>query len=352
MTSDIDPGAVFNPTVLLGIALALLGAILMSLGAQYQNRGVHKVGTLNKDDGAGGLSLRSIKSLLSRPSWVIGTALLILAGVPQVTALAITPLIVVQPIGAASLVITAIMNARISKISLNSKVIWAIAMSITGVAVFVTVAAGTAVESEVTDAQLINLLIVLVVLTAGVGLSFLFFRKHFGPISYMLSAGILYGVAAALTKVVLLRLMQWNLEPLTFICFAGLGISIALGMYFIQTAHASGPPDLVIAGLTVIDPLVAILISSIVLGETAQAPLGAIVIFFVAGSVAILGVYLIAKHHPQMGSLTKLKNRGWAADTGSIPVIDPSGDAKSQAEGSAGEAEPGQNTKPEAEPDN
>ena len=57
-----------------------------------------------------------------------------------------------------------------------------------------------------------------------------------------------------------------------------------LGGYFVQTAYSSGPPDLVIAGLTVIDPIVAVSIGIIVLQETSGAPWYAILAFAVAGA--------------------------------------------------------------------
>ena len=74
-----------------------------------------------------------------------------------------------------------------------------------------------------------------------------------------------------------------------------------VGMLFVQNAYSSGPPDLVIAGLTVVDPLVAILIGIIVLNEAAHAPGWAIVCFVVTGLIALIGVVGLAKFHPQVG---------------------------------------------------
>ena len=79
----------------------------------------------------------------------------------------------------------------------------------------------------------------------------------------------------------------------------------ALGSYFVQTAYASGPPDLVVAGLTVIDPIVAISVGIIVLGEAAEAPLWAIISFIIAGGLAVYGVFQLAQHHP--GTAAKLR---------------------------------------------
>jgi hypothetical protein len=60
-----------------------------------------------------------------------------------------------------------------------------------------------------------------------------------------------------------------------------------------------GSPDLVIAGLTVIDPLVAVAIGIVVLGEAAAVPVWALFIWMIAAALAIYGVFQLAKHHPQ-----------------------------------------------------
>ena len=76
-------------------------------------------------------------------------------------------------------------------------------------------------------------------------------------------------------------------------------LATALGGYFVQNAYSAGSADLVIAGLTVVDPIVAVTIGVVVLHEAAGAPWIAAVLFLVAGAVAIAGVFMLAKHHPQ-----------------------------------------------------
>jgi hypothetical protein len=67
----------------------------------------------------------------------------------------------------------------------------------------------------------------------------------------------------------------------------------------VQNAYATGPPDLVIAGLTVIDPMVAVGIGIVILGEAAEASMDTILTFLGSAAVAVLGVYLMEKVHPQ-----------------------------------------------------
>ena len=222
-----------------------------------------------------------------------------LAIVFQLSSLYFAPLIVVQPLGAIALVITSILNSRINKVKLNRKSIWAIVMCVGGVFLFVGVAAFTAVDKPVTDKQLITILIILAVVLAAAGVTFALFRQHIRAIYYVIMAGVLYGFVATLAKVVIGRVEQGEFEWLTTLCVVGLLGAAALGAYFVQNAYASGPPDLVIAGLTVVDPMVAVAIGIAVLGEASQAPLWAIGVFIVAGVIAVWGVFQLARNHPQ-----------------------------------------------------
>jgi hypothetical protein len=87
---------------------------------------------------------------------------------------------------------------------------------------------------------------------------------------------------------------------LTLVAVLSMIGAILLGGWFVQNAYASGPPDLVIAGLTVIDPIVAIAIAIGILGEAKEATLGSGVLFSGFGLIAIFGVYLLSKVHPEL----------------------------------------------------
>ncbi|KQW05951.1 multidrug DMT transporter permease [Leifsonia sp. Root4] len=287
-----------DPRVVFGIVLALIGAVFLSLGAQFQHRGVVKV-ERNTQYAGSGLNVKQLMLLLARPSWVIGTLMLGFAVVLQLASLTQAPLMVVQPLGAVALVITAIVNARVSKVALNRKSIIAICMCVGGVGLFVTIAALTAVDKPVTDADLITILVILAVVLVAFVVAFITLRNKFKALFYILGAGVLYGFVATLAKVIINRIQHQNFEWLTFLCLIALLTAAALGAYFVQNAYASGPPDLVIAGLTVVDPLVAVAIGIFVLDEASQAPLWAVISFAIAGVIAIWGVFALARHHPQ-----------------------------------------------------
>ncbi|WP_245559108.1 DMT family transporter [Microbacterium indicum] len=289
-----------NPGLLLGIPLAVAGAVFMSLGAQYQSRGVRKVERLAGGSGAGGLGVSHLVRLLRRPSWILGTLLMGAAIVCQLSALAIAPLIVVQPLGAISLVITTLLNAQATGHTPTRQSVTAIGMCVGGIFVFVIVAAFVAIEKPLDQVQILTLLVILLVVLLVMGAVWLFVRARAGALFYISSAGILYGFVATLAKVVIKRIQQGDFGALTIASGIALLAAAAAGAYFVQTAYSSGPPDLVIAGLTVIDPIVAVLIGALLLDEAASAPAWAIVVWILVGAVAAVGVVWLARSHPQV----------------------------------------------------
>ncbi|MGM7665606.1 DMT family transporter [Microbacterium sp. A93] len=293
-------GAFENPGLLLGIPLALAGAVFMSFGAQYQYRGVAKVERLSGTAGTTGLSVGQLKHLLTRPSWLIGTLMLGLAIVCQLAALSVAPLMVVQPLGAIALVITTLLNAHISGHTPTKKSLIAIGACVGGIFIFVFFAAIFATEQEIADRELFTILAILLVVIIVLGGCWLILRHRMRALFYVVGAGILYGFVATLAKAVIKRVQAGEFDWVTLVCVIALVAASAVGAYFVQTAYSSGPPDLVIAGLTVVDPMVAVLIGMLVLGEAAAAPGWALICFGIAGAIAIWGVVSLARYHPQV----------------------------------------------------
>lgn len=291
-----------------GIALAVIAAVFLAIGTQFQHRGVTIVEERSGTGAKTGLSIKHLLSLIARPSWVIGTLLLGLAVVLQLSSLAFAPITVVQPLGVIALVITAIVNAKVTGIPLDRISIRSIVICVVGIGAFVTIAAFNTRSHPVTATQLVTVLICLAVVLAILVTLFILMRNRTPrPIFYVIAGGVLFGFVVTLAKVVIDRVKTITFtsldfdsaDILTLVCLVGIVVAGLLGTYFVQTAHSSNPPDLVVAGLTVIDPLVAVSIGIIVLGEAAGAPLWAVIAFVVTAAVAIWGVLSLARHHPQ-----------------------------------------------------
>jgi hypothetical protein len=284
---------------LLAIGLAVLAAVALAFGAQFQNQAVSTSREKHVQPRVS-LSLKELTKLLTRPRWVSGTGLMFIGMLLQLGALSLAPLIVVQPIGAIALVITSLLNARYTKTKLNRATILAIGLSTFGVGGFVVTASQVAAQVQLTDENLLRVLLLFVIILVAFAALFFTVGKKAQALTYILGAGVLYGFVATLAKVTIQRLYQMDYDILTLIAVACMVGAVLLGGWFVQNAYASGPPDLVIAGLTVIDPIVAIAIAIGILGEAQQSTLGSGTLFSGFGLLAIFGVYLLSKVHPEL----------------------------------------------------
>jgi len=289
---------------LLAIVLAVLAAVALAFGAQFQNQAVSTSREKHIQPKVS-LSLRELINLLIKPRWVSGTSLMFFAMLLQLGALSLAPLIVVQPIGAIALVITSLLNARYTKTKLNRATMLAIGLSTFGVGGFVVTASQVAAQVELTDENLLRVLLLFVIILVAFAALFFIFGKKAQALTYILGAGVLYGFVATLAKVTIQRLYQMDYDILTLIAVVSMIGAVLLGGWFVQNAYASGPPDLVIAGLTVIDPIVAITIAIGILGEAQEATLGSGSLFSAFGLLAVCGVYLLSKVHPELRNRAK-----------------------------------------------
>lgn len=292
-----------TPAQSLGIPVALVGSVFLAVGAQLQQRGVSKVNERSSEAGPRSLGVGQLLALARRPSWLLGTLCLGLAIAFQLFSLYLAPLTVVQPLGALALVITAVLNARVTKVKLGRAAVRAMAYCVAGVGVFVAVAAVTTTTLPILEPQLIAVSAILAAVLVVLAVGFALLRRRLPRLFFVVGAGVLFGFVATLAKVLIGRVQtifhdHFHLLPsdwLTIVCLVGLLAAAALGTYFVQTAYSSGSPDVVVAGLTVIDPLVGVTIGVVVLGEAAHAPVWAGFVFAFAGVLAIYGVIQVSR---------------------------------------------------------
>jgi len=290
------------------IACALASAVFLAFGAQRQGSAV------SADTGGLGLSSAGLGRLLRNPRWLFGLLLLGTGTALNVAALAMAPLTVVQPIGSLALVITTIVNSRDQGLRLNRVTVVSIIACVAGSMLFVLLAVGaTRSEQVVEPRQEIVIVLILAVVVAFFGLLNLLFGKRLGAIAHIRGAGILFGFVAVLTKTIAADLLDPNgrfLLNVPWYTIVGIAVAGGLGAWFVQSAYSSGPPDLVIAGLTVIDPMVGIAIGIGVLNELrpdVPAVLG--VAMGVCAVIAIVGVVALSRYHPDVIKRREMNKR-------------------------------------------
>jgi hypothetical protein len=285
--------------VWIAVLLAVLGAFFLAFGAQRQGSAV------KADTGGLALSSRGMLRLIRSPRWMFGLLLLATGMVMNAIALVSAPLTVVQPIGAIALVITTIVNAKDQGLSINRATVVAISACVTGSALFVVLAVNVTQENHhVSGSDELTIVLLLALAVGLFGSLALMFKHRMSAFIYILGAGVLFGFVAVLTRIIGKHLLDPNgLGLLNVQWYSVVAIAAAggLGSWFVQSAYSGGPPDLVIAGLTVIDPIVGIAIGIAILGELRPDVHAVMAIAMgTAASLAIVGVIALSRHHPEV----------------------------------------------------
>ena len=278
----------------IAVALAVAGACCYAFGARRQNTAVRR-----PDRSA--LSLAALARLLRDRGWLAGLVLLGGGTALHVTAVTLAPLTVVQPIGALALVITAVLHVRARGIRLNAASVAAIAACVGGVAAFVVLATGAVHPPAVTRADETRVLVLLGVVAAVLGTAVAVQTARAGRyrgLAHTVAAGAAFGFVATLTRVLTQRVAEDGLGAVSPLTVLGIAAAMLAGGWCVQQAHAAAPPDLVVAGLTVIDPLVAVGLGMTVLGEAPHLSPLTMAALVAAALAATAGVVLLARHHP------------------------------------------------------
>lgn len=278
---------------LIPVLCALAGAVFLALGSERQACGVRALEG-RTPTGVG------MTALLRSPVWLMGGALMTVGIVLNVTALALAPLSVIQPLGAIAVAVTTLLHARTAGLRIDRGTWAAIAACTAGSAAFVLIALAATRHNPVPAPQQERLTVALA--WAAVLLAVpaaLWLRRHVSALVPILAAGVLYGFVAVAVRLTAVRLLGGRLpdaDVIAVVAVAGL-----LGVWFVQTAYRHGPPDLVIAGLTVIDPMVGVLIGILVLGELRPDVPGPVGLGLVAAAlVATVGIVRLARSHPDV----------------------------------------------------
>ncbi|SDN71305.1 DMT family transporter [Allokutzneria albata] len=268
------------------VVLAALGACCYAAAARLQHSAVRATGSGET------LKLASLLGLLRDRRWLLGLSLLVGGTVLHAVAVAIGPLIVVQPVGVLALVLAAVLDARQSGRSLTPQRLAPALTATLGMGAFVVLAAGNTGSAlppltAVTDALLIStgllaVLVLLGALSAGG-------RRC---LALGVAGGVAYGLISVLIRLVAQRFqLSGEIDPLALL---GILAALLIGGWCVQQAYASGPPHMVVACLTVVDPLVAVGMGVGLLGEAAGTDPGIAALELVCAAVALAGVTLIA----------------------------------------------------------
>jgi drug/metabolite transporter (DMT)-like permease len=283
----------------IAIVVSLVAALLFAVGFVMQQREAAEV----PDEDALGIGL--ITRLIRRPVWLIGTASDGLGYVAQAIALAFGSLVLVQPLLAASLLFALPLGAWWAKRRLKrSDGLWALVLT-AGLAAFLIAGNPTAgVDSA--DAE-VWLIAAAVIVPAAAACVIVASRRPKGALRSVLlgtATGILYGVAAALTKSVMSYLDDGFVDVIASWELYALIVAITLGTYLQQSSFQAGSLAQSLPAISVVEPVVAVAIGMTVLEEDLQAGGLEWGLIAVSAVAMILGTFSLARSQGESAPAT------------------------------------------------
>jgi drug/metabolite transporter (DMT)-like permease len=244
------------------VLLALLAAVFLAIGIVVRQRATLDVPAED------GVSAAMFLTLLRRPLWWAGTAAAIAGYVFQALALANGSLMLVQPILVSALLFALPLSARLAHRRVTrAEWLWAVLLTV-ALAVFVVLAR---TEPGDYEASIPLSALVAVICTAAVAACVIVAIKTMGwrrAVFLAVAVGVLFGVVAVLTKLVMHLLTHDGVRALlttpVLYLLAVLGV---VAVFLQQSAFHAGSLQTSVPTMLVLEPLIAVVLGAVVLGE-------------------------------------------------------------------------------------
>lgn len=277
------------------VCAALGGALVYGATGVLQQRGTQLV-PVRPGDRSG-----FVRGLLRQPLWLFSTIGSAGGFVLQGVALSTGPLVLVQPLLVTSVLFAALTGFLLRRGPVDWPLVGGLLMTSGGLALFLVAARPTAGGDLLALGQVIPLAAGLAVVIAGCLALAVRGSSVRRALALALAAGIVYGVTAAVAKVMLSRfslgpaavLADWSLWALAVLGPTG----FLLNQYAFRAAPVASP---VVAVITVTDPLVGIAIGLLWLGESVNSGGLATAAEVVGLGVMAAGVWTVARRAPHL----------------------------------------------------
>ena len=245
------------------VLLALLAALFLAIGIVVRQRATTDVPAEH------GVSSVMFLTLLRRPLWWAGTAAAVAGYVFQALALAKGSLLLVQPILVSALLFALPMSARLAHRRVTrGEWMWALLLT-AALAVFLLLAKTQPGDYE---ASVPLTALVAVICTAAVTvcvIAAIRTSRWKRAVLLAVAVGVLFGVVAMLTKLLMHLLIYDGLRAMLFTpvpyLLALLGV---VAVFLQQSAFHAGSLQTSVPTMLVLEPVIAVVLGAVVLGET------------------------------------------------------------------------------------
>lgn len=275
---------------------ALGSAVLYALASVLQHRGA----IAQPDDQS--LKVGLLVRLARQPAWLTGLACDGGGYVLQFVALGHGPIIVVQTLLVCGLLFALPIGAAWAGRRLNRTDWIGAALVCTGLAVFLGVANPASGRNDASTGSWVVLLVSVTVLAGALTVASLGPDARRRAVLLAAATGVVYGLAAALTKTTAHLLahgpvsLVTNWQPYVLVVFG------ATGMLLSQSAFQAGVLDFSLPTMTVVDPIASIAIGAVVLHEAISSSPVAVTAEVVSLVAMSAGVWLLARFEAELSS--------------------------------------------------
>lgn len=282
----------------LAVLFAVVAAACFAGAALLQHHAVSQAAT------SGGtqtrLGVAAFLSLLRSPRWLIGSGVITLGTVLHVIALTLAPISLIQPVGVLAVPFVVLASAALDRRRPARNLLAPVALCVTATGGFVALAdhPATAVPLPSTTllgaAAAVSLLVVVLWLGSHAWASVVRagMLASVGAVCFGLGSTILRSISVLWVTPARL------LEGPSVVAIAIMACAMALGGLAVQHAYAAGAAAVVTSTLTVGDPLVAVLLGIMLLGEAPHLGVASAAGMLVCAVGAAAGVVLISRRHP------------------------------------------------------
>ncbi|WAA65621.1 hypothetical protein [Microbacterium oxydans] len=276
-----------NLSFFLGLLVAFGGALLLASGSELQSRAVYE------SEGRWCTFTRS-------PRWLLGLLLLGVAVSTNFIALALTPVSAVQSMSVVALAASASFGALAGRVTMTRAGVLSVLLCMIGILGFVAIlATHPASGAPALDhhAQLVVTTVILAGLTALGGSAVLLGRRSSvtgARVFGLIMGAMVFGSITTVFKTIVTLVLEDGLvvtltQPATLLGLGTVALGGLVANLLLQRSHRFFPVPVVVAALTIVDPLAAAVVGIVVLGEVSLT-LPAIAGLIACGAIACVGV--------------------------------------------------------------